>query len=340
MKTLALSLVTCFALSTTAFAQVGDDDPIPTTSDEGAGDEVEMGDDDAPAVPFDEEGSPSGAEENPDAPQLGKVLGPKQPKHVDHVSMRKLVSRPLTLPGNTFQLGLRGGFGPLSEKIAYAYPGNDELVRLGAVVSASYGITDQIQVGINYGTGTLGKAKNPITDEGDTSYEVGKTIEVEARYRIEKWVAAQIRVPINVDPVNAALTLGAPMKFRFGDKLALFVFEDFLTFKFNDFVPMTDDAVANAAAATATESNTQLPDGDITVKGGVIYQMSEKAAFKGTFGIVAPDFSLDNDPGVPLVGELFYSMSEKLDLYCSAGIYSLADAGTTLHAGGGINFRL
>ena len=61
MKTYALALATCFALSNSAFAQVDDDDPIPTPDDVG-GDEVEMGPDDVPAVPFDEEGSPSGAE--------------------------------------------------------------------------------------------------------------------------------------------------------------------------------------------------------------------------------------------------------------------------------------
>jgi len=337
MKTLALALVPCFALSTSAFAQIGDDDPIPVSEDAG-GDEVEMGPDDAPPVPFSDEGSPTGAEEDPGAPTLDKVLG-ADVDPAGAASSNGLVARPLTLASGQLQLRYRAGFGGLNEKIAYSYGGNDELVRFGGVLTAEYGITDVVQLGLHYGTGTLGTVVSDAGNE-DRGYSTGKTVAIEVRYRIEDWVAIQVEVPIHVEPIEAALTIGAPMRFRFGDRLAVFVLEDLLTIAFDDFVPITDDATSNEAAVSALGSNEILPDGDITIKGGVIYQRSPKMALKGTFGIIAPDFSMDDDPGVPLIGELFYSMSERMDLYGSAGIYNLADASSTLHFGGGVSFRL
>jgi hypothetical protein len=340
-RRLALASACLLALAVPATAAAQDEDPdegpageapddAPGGEDE-AGAEVELSPDPAPAPSGD---APEGGEETPGDPHLAAdaeaTVRAEAAAVPSGVYPAELVWRPLTLVGGMAQARLDAGFGGLTEKIAYEIPGNDEVVRAGGVLRVDYGITDKVQLGLHYGGGVL-------DEEGN--YQAGKTVALEAVYRFTDWAAAQVAVPVLLDPFSAAVTLGAPLKFRFG-KLALFGGRDLITFRVGDYVPFTTDALATERAVAAKEgSGTILPDGDITVKGGAMYQLSPQVAVAGTIGVVAADFSI-TPAGAPLVVELTYASSAKLDFGANAGFYDLAQADTSAGVGVFVALRI
>jgi len=326
MRTVGLALLVLCALSSPAMA----------ATDDGDGDGDALAPDGAEVeLPLDDATDRDATAEDPGSPRPGGVHARVAPPPPATPMPRRLADRPLTLPRGTLSLAYQAGFGGLTEKIAYSYPGNDELVRAGGTVRVAYGITDDVEIGLRYGTGTLGT----IGDAG-ARYEPGKTVALEARYRLRDWVALRAAVPIHVDPVAAALTLGAPIKLHLTDNLALVMLENVVTVVLDEFVPFPDDEVSNGAAAAARTSGTILADGDITLEGRVIYQVSDTTAVAATLGVVAQDFSMEKDPGMPLLGSVMRSVTPSLDLFARAGFFNLADATTTVHIGAGIVLRI
>lgn len=336
-RTIALALFATFALSAPAQAQDKKADDLPDPEDF-AGDEVEMPADDSVPVPLEgDTGAPSGAEEDPDAPTLIKSSTGETEQEARAAGYPMSVTqRPLTLAGGMAQLRYSAGIGGLTDKRAYHKREDDEVFfRAGGTLTAEYGVTSRIQLGLHYGTGTFGK----YNDADDNAYETGKAVAIEVHYLLTDFAAVQLEIPMLLDPFEIGVTLGIPLKFRFGDKLAIFAGEDFITFRFTDMVPFVDDAVSNAAAEDSISRSGDQDDGDITVKGGVIYQLSPQLAFKGTIGIVAADFA-ETDAGAPLFGELIYVMSPKIDLAGRVGFANLAEPDTTFNLGVGIALRI
>ncbi len=338
MKTLALAVLATFALTRPASAQNTDPDLPDLSEFEDDGETTEMPVDDSEPVPFEEEGaSPSGSEEDPDAPTVS-ASSSADDTGTTGGEYDQLAQRPITLPSAAGQLRWFGGVGGLTEKRAYKYRAESNFLRAGGVLSAQYGITDQIQLGIHYGTGTYGDTALPPAAK-DKEYVSGKAASIEFHYRLYEWVALQVELPMLLDPFEMGLTIGAPMKFRFGDSLAIFLLEDLFTVRFTDMVPFVEDSVSNARALAGLDASVEQDSGDITVKGGVIYQLSPKAALRGTFGIVAADFEM-GDGGTVLWGDLVYSLSKRLDLEARTGFANIAEPGDTFTLAVGAAYRI
>ncbi len=337
MTRLALTLSVLLAVPAVAVAQ---DDPIPADGDplgEGAGDPVPLEDDDAgDVVPLgDDDDAPAGSEEDPDAPtptgDEDEGRGNAETGYPTNV-----VRRPITLGQNMAQVSYTIGIGGLTDKIAYRRREDTEPFRAGGWLTAEYGITNRIQLGLLYGTGTYGQA----LADGDKGYEAGKAFSVQLVYLLQDWVGIQLEVPFLVEPRNVGVTLGAPMKFRFTDKFALFFGEDLVTFRVTGLVPFPEDSVSNASAVDAhDERGADQDDGDITIKGGAIVALGDKLTFKGTFGVVAADFQ-QTDAGSPLWADFIYVASKRFDLAARVGFANLAEASDTVTVQATAAFRL
>jgi hypothetical protein len=291
--------------------------PPAAGSDQGKGStggtEVEMGEDDS--APSDD---PTGTKENPNAPV---VAGDTAVRKTPNASAAKPagypieeVLRPITLPQATSEvrIDLRSTFSP----------GDG-----GAVLRARYGITRQAQVGLDYVIGGVFKEISASPD-AKTKFNTGKAIGVEGAYLVTDWMAVHLRVPMYMQPFAIGVVLGAPMKFRFGDKLALFALDDVIDINIHNFVPSLQDERANRAAADLLMSNPVRQNGNVRLTGGAIYQIHPNLAVIGRTGVEFPDFK-SQGLHYPLEGILQLSRSNKLDLAARIGFDNLQDASGT-----------
>mgnify|MGYP000373177365 CR=1 FL=1 len=70
-------------------------------------------------------------------------------------------------------------------------------------------------------TGYDGYAIGGLYDDGKvtpakTRWNTGKAVEINFQFLVTDWVAPRIAIPMYVDPFTIGMTLGAPVKFRFG----------------------------------------------------------------------------------------------------------------------------
>lgn len=278
-----------------------------TGSASDAGTDVQMEEDDTP--PDDMEGT----SENPDAPKLGDadagVTGPAAPKPTRTGYPIEEVLRPLTLPAVTSEvsLDLRSTFS--------AFDAN-------AGLRARYGITRQVQIGLRYGIGGL--FDNPNTVDTKTKFNTGKAVGVDFTYLIFNWLSAQMTIPVYIQPYAMSLGLGAPMKFRFGDKFAIVAGEDIVDIRLTKFIPSLTDEAQNQANVAALDSNSVTAKGDVHIRGGIIYQVSPQLAVKGNLSqsITIETTEINGRGGNPfgLEGLLQYSPSAKMDVSGRLGI--------------------
>jgi hypothetical protein len=277
---------------------------------------------------FEDEGTPPGVEEDPQAPTLARHRQAGA-QSVSEPYPQVLAMRPVTLASGMARLSYFGGLGGLTEKRAYKARTDRGFARFGGVLAAAYGVSDQLELELSYGTGTASEA----------GYAVGKAVAVGARYRVTRFWAAQVEIPMLLNPFHLALTLGAPMHLRATDKLTFVVGEDLFTVRLTGMVPFVEDAVSNQAAVDALDIGTALDHGDITIKGGPIYQFSPTVAFRGTFGVIGADFS-NIDMGLVLWGDLWYALTPRADLTVRAGFANLAEASDTATLAAGVAVRL
>lgn len=284
-----------------------DEDPL---GGEPVGDEVDLPVDDP--LPADGD-SPEGSEENPDAPKLAgdEDATKKAPPMTKAGYPIEIVARPITLIGG------------MSE-VTYRIPLSIDPFVVDSLLTADYGITSRIQLGLRYGTGSL-------TTGDDGGFEPGKAVGIEVHYLITDIVALQVGVPIMLDPFGAGIVLGAPLKWRATDELALFVGRDLITIRVAGFVPVLESAAANAALTAADKLGLSPSDGAITVKGGAIYQLSPDLALTGELGYLAQDFKGD-EADMSLFFHLTHSPSNMIDLGGSFGSFNLDDAVDNLRA--------
>jgi hypothetical protein len=282
--------------------------PTTTPTDPGAGSEVELGED-PPMI---------GDDEDEDAPRIN------QPQQNAGVAPRARTSaypvtevlRPLTLPDFTSEIRLEALFYPLSPVDA----------ELG--LRARYGITRQIQLGLGYGIGGF-------YDDGKRDkvrFNTGKAVAIDISYLAADWIAPKLSIPMYVDPFAIALALGAPVKFRFGDRFAVVGFEDVVAFKLLDdkFVPDLRRESANELAVGQLGSNTIQSDGYFKLDGGVLYQLAPDLVVSGRFGVTFDDFSGD-DAATSLRALVQLTPVRTVDLVGEAGWDRLDENASSLH---------
>lgn len=314
-----LALALTAGLAAPAAAQVIPDDP-PDQPD-GAGGETELDEDPAPI------GDDTGAEENPDAPRVGEVApdAPQAPAPRATGYPLAEVLRPLTLPDFTSEIAL----------VTSAYPSP---VDLEVGLRARYGITRQAQIGVRYAIGGLyndGKVDDKV------GWNTGKAVALDFGFLVTNWIAPRIGVPMYVDPFAVGLELGAPVKFRFGDRFAIVGFEDVVGIKLQKekFLPDPNSQRRNEALADViANQNILTPDGYIRLDFGAVYQLRPDLAVTGRFGVTFDDFSGDDSP-TSLRGQIQYSPKRMIDLVGVMG-WDRLDDNHTFHLTGALAFRI
>ncbi|MBK9032931.1 MAG: hypothetical protein IPL61_16935 [Myxococcales bacterium] len=311
-------LALLLALAAPVAAQVIPDEP----SD--AGGETELDDDPLPSSDGD-----TGAEENPDAPRvMGEAAdaGPKTPAVRQTGYPLEEVLRPITLPDFTSELRLE----------AAMYPSPFDL-ETG--LRARYGITRRAQLGVRYAIGGLyddGK-KMPAK----VGWNTGKAVELNFSFLVTDWIAPRIALPMYVDPFTIGMTLGAPVKFRFGSKFAIVGFEEVVGFKFQKkkFLPTLDSERTNEGIVGGLATSTINSDGFIRLDFGAVYQLQPNLALTGRFGINFDDFSTRGDTGSSLRVQAQYTPKRRIDLIGLMGFDRLDD-GDTFHLTGALQVRI
>lgn len=290
----------------------------PPPADAGAGSEVELGED-PPTI---------GADEDEDAPKIGGDAGttPVAPKTRTVAYPITEVLRPLTLPDFTSEIRLEALFYPLSPIDA----------EFG--LRARYGITRQLQIGVGYGIGGF-------YDDGKRDkvrFNTGKAVALDVSYLVADWIAPRLSIPMYVDPFAIGLVLGAPVKFRFGDRFALVGGEEIVGFKLLDgkFLPNLRSEKANEAAVDQIEgSNTIQSDGFFRIDGGVLYQLAPDLVVSGRFGLTLDDFSGDDAP-TSLRALVQFTPTRSVDIVGEAGWDRLDENRGSLHLSAALAVRI
>lgn len=288
-----------------------EDDEIDMEGDAESGDEDEPIDFEPDRVSRPSGEIPAGASETPGAPDA--AVGMERPVAEDAAPAQPvgpatypvpLALRPIMLHGGMFEAGAGAGLFPSP-------------AALTTTLRARYGITDQIEVGLRYAV--LG------ADEDATV--TGKAAAVDVVYGLTDWVAVQLTLPVLFDPFAMGVTLGAPLKFRFGDRFALFFGSDLISFKVKDFVPSVVDPRVNEARSDAVAVGTIVSSGNLRAVGGAIYQLEPHMALSVDTGVTVEFEELEN-PELPLGATFTYSLAELLDLSGRLGFDNIGEGGT------------
>lgn len=262
-----------------------------------AGPAMAQGEDGGEEVTLDDMGGElGGADENPDAPTL---VGEEEEKQAA-VAAAAADSGPYPLEVARRPITLHAGMSEAELQVPVTF---DPLV-LSAAVRVGYGVTREAQLGLRYGAGSL------TEDE----FVTGKAVAVDFFYLVQPWVAAQLTVPVLLDPFSLGVRLGAPMKFRF-EKFSLFAGQDLIGIKIKRFIPEIEVAADNAGAIADDARNTEVHDADLRFLGGVIYQLKPHIALTGEAGLVvqigAP--AAQDNAALRMSGTVTYSKTNMLD---------------------------
>jgi len=278
-----------------------------------------------------------GKDENPNAPKTpGEettvvVKVPEKTTKSSGYPMEEVL-RPITLPANMAEVAI----GPRAQFDVdeVGYVGSDTL-------RARYGITRQVQIGLNYVLG--GVYDDPKTTSSDkVGFHPGKAIELQVTYLVKDFLGIKLGVPVWIyKPADTSdssapafgLNIGVPMKFRFGDKFAIGMFDDLLSIKLTQFAPSLEHEYLNAFRASAKDVNTSTSAGFIRFSAYGVYQKSPKLALIGRFGIQLEDFATTKSDGgggivTTLRAGLEYTVKKYLDVGISLGFEDLDDLGS------------
>lgn len=303
-----LWLAACLALAPAAAgAAPQEDDEIDLEEEEGEEEDETIEFAPVRATPSRE--VPKGATETPVPPEaVGMEPEEEEPAQAPPPERTgypvELALRPLVLDPGMLEIG--------AEAPMYPSPAG-----LTAVLRARYGVRERVDVGLRYAV--LG------ADEVDAV--LGKSVGLEVQVGITDWVAAQLTLPILIDPFAMGITLGAPFKFDFGEVFSIFFGRDLVSFRVVDFVPSLADPRLDAARVAALDSGTIVSRGSLQLVGGATYQLAPHMALTGDIGIVAEDFG-EEKTGVPLGGTFTYTMNGTLDLAARLGFDDIGDGGS------------
>jgi hypothetical protein len=125
------------------------------------------------------------------------------------------------------------------------------------------------------------------------------------------------------------LTLGAPLKFKLTDKVALGGMDDVVTIALLKFAPSYYHEVINAERANRDANNTAQSAGLLRFSGYAIYQQKPNMAIVGRIALEFEDFSarLTNAGGgttTSIHGGVRFSPKKNLDLGGTLGFDDLA----------------
>ncbi|HVV88520.1 MAG TPA: hypothetical protein VHE35_36000 [Kofleriaceae bacterium] len=284
----------------------------------GAGSEVELEGDTTPADTGDED---------EDAPKIGvqtPAQTPTTPKSRTGAYPITEVLRPLTLPDFTSEIRLEALFYPTPVDAEFA-------------LRARYGITRQVQLGLQYGIGGF-------YDDGKRDkvrFNTGKAVALDLTYLAADWIAPRLTVPMYVDPFAIGFVLGAPVKFRFGDRFAIVGLEDVVAFKVQSdkFLPDLRKEKANEAAVDELTSGTIQSDGFFRLDGGVLYQLAPDLVVSGRFGVTFNDFSGADAP-TSLRALVQFTPIRTLDVVGEAGWDRLDENRGSIHLSAALAIRI
>lgn len=262
-----------------------------------------------------------GTNEDPDAPRLAGQKDPEVvavPKKETRTGYPiEEVLRPITLPQNMSEVSL----GMLAQVSPYAG---------SSTLRARYGITRQVQLGLSYLVGGIYAEKNFIAGSSEgTKLHAGKAVGLDLTVSLQDWLAVRVGVPVYVDPVAVGVTLGAPLRFVFANKLVLGGMEDVVNLKIRKFHPSFQQEYINAIGAANDASNTAQSDGFLRFSGYAIYQHKPNLAFIGRFGVDADLSPGDTGAATSFIrAGLQYSPRRFLDVGGSLGFEDLARGGS------------
>jgi hypothetical protein len=288
----------------------------------------------APAAPAADQPSPkdlNGTDENPDAPKSVNDPDAPPPPPVAPVTRTRSgypieeALRPIVVPQNLSEVSIN----PHAQVSPYA----------GATaLRARYGITSKVQLGLTYLIG--GIYDDPATAESKQGFHPGKAVGIDVTYLVQDWIGVQVGVPLYISPLAVSLTIGAPIKFTFGDKFALGGLDDFLNIKLDNFAPTFYQELQNATNANEGTTNTIKSAGELRVSLYGIYQYQPDIAITARTGIQMEDFATGKTDGC--LGECLttflragfdYTPRKYLDLGLSIGFDDLAHGGSFAPAG-------
>jgi hypothetical protein len=283
----------------------------------------------APAVPA--EPPPSdmeGVDENPNAPTIGDDTAASVTVTAPPMKPRgypiEEAARPITLPQNMSEVSIDPHI-QVSPAIA------------ATALHARYGITSQIQIGLTYVLGGL--YDNPATTSTKSTLHPGKTVGVDVTYLLQSWIGVKIGVPVYVDPVAIGVTLGAPLRFRLGEKLTVGGMDDLISIAVNGkFAPNFYREGANAHASETNMSNTIQSSGSLRFSAYGIYQYRPSFAIIGRVGVLLEDFAVNRTDGgggmtTSIRAGFQYTPKQLIDLGLSLGFDDLAYGGSFAPAG-------
>ena len=267
-----------------------------------------------------------GTNENPDAP---RIIGEQNQGGVPAAPpvMKKSgypieeVFRPITLPQNMSEIGIE-----MHAQVS-PYAGASSL-------RARYGITRQVQLGLTYlMAGIFAEKDFVLGSAGGTKVHPGKAVGLDVTILVQDWIGIRVGVPVYIDPVAVGLTIGAPLKFVFGNKLAIGGLDDLLSIKLSKFAPSFYQESTNVALARASDTNSVISKGFLRFSGFGVYQHKPNLAIIGRLGVTIDDFSTaKSNAGGGLTTFLRagfqYTAKKRIDLGLALGFDNLARAGT------------
>ncbi len=299
--------------SNTAWAQdepEPEPEPVPGNETDVVGLEEDLEED----LGFDDV-DPDGGEENPDDPNStfsATKVEAKANKPTGYPA--RVINRPLNLPGGMVELGLD-------------IPIHVDPFGVSSTLRGAYGITRSVSVGLQYSPGRY-------SDE----FSVGKAVGVDAQYLITDIIAAQLTIPVYLDPFAMGIVLGAPFKYTMFDKFSIVGGRNLMGFKVHEFLPSVENSTANDGLLDARNSDTIVPVWVVNATAGAIYQLDDKIALDALFGTRFDD---TNDAATSSLDlGILYAQSNKLDFGARLGVADLASFTESLGLRLFLNFRI
>lgn len=234
--------------------------------------------------------------------------------------------RPINLPANMSEVSI----GPHVQ--VDPYQGTDAL-------RARYGITKQVQLGLTYVLGSVYNENEQVDGAlaDKQKFHTGKAIGLDVTVLLTKWIGVRLGVPVYLKPVAVSLTLGAPMKFRFGDKFAVGGLDDLLNIRLSRFAPSFYHESLNHKGEFLDMTNAAQSNGQLRISLFGVYNHTPKIAIIGRTGFQMEDFKSNKQSGGGLSYFLRaganFSPRKYLDLGISVGFDDLAEYGTFGPAG-------
>lgn len=284
------------------------------------------------AVQMTEDPPPSdmnGIDENPDAPKaVGDGDAPPAvtaPAKVRTGYPLEEVARPIILSPNLAEVSIapHAAVSPFASAVP---------------LHARYGVMPKVQLGLTYMLG--GIFDDPATLKSKQAFHPGKTVGLDVTVMLQDWVGVKLGVPLYISPLAVSIALGAPIKFTFGDKLALGGLDDLLNIRVSRFAPTFYQEVQNATNANDNVTNTIKSKGELRVSLFGVYQYEPDLAIIARTGIQMENFATGKTDGC--VGECLttfiyagvqFSPRKYLDLGFSIGFDDLAHGGSFAPAG-------